>query len=119
MIAAGQPVPADVVVAAMLDTGASGTVLDAGIIRQLGLIVTGVTPMLTPSTGAKPHDCKQYDTSLWIIMDTDTTHRVSLMHPVFESDLSVHGFQALIGRDVLSRGSLCYNGKQKSISLAF
>jgi hypothetical protein len=52
-------------------------------------------------------------------MDPQTVHRVSLMIPVIESDFSTQGIRGLIGRDVLSHGTLWYDGRQKTLSLAF
>jgi hypothetical protein len=119
MRAAGQTPPAPEIINVLIDTGASSSVIDSSVIQKLGLIPTGVTPILTPSTGSVPHNCNQYDVALWILMGTQGVHRVSLLIPVIEADLSRQGIEGLIGRDVLSKGTLWYNGQQNTLSLAF
>jgi hypothetical protein len=52
-------------------------------------------------------------------MEETQVHVASLTIPVIESDLSAQGFQVLIGRDVLSQGLLWYNGRARTLSLAF
>jgi predicted aspartyl protease len=41
-VSSGQPIPSPVSMAAMIDTGASGTVIQAGIAARLGLNPVGV-----------------------------------------------------------------------------
>src|SRR5436853_3155515 len=54
----GQPVPDPIRIVAMVDTGASATVLQEGLARQLGLHPVGVTSITTPSsTGVQ---CYEY-----------------------------------------------------------
>jgi hypothetical protein len=48
MKAANQPVPTSVLVRGIIDTGASGTVIDEDIILGLGLIPTGSVHIRTP-----------------------------------------------------------------------
>jgi hypothetical protein len=66
LVQAGQPVPAPILASLLLDTGASCTSIDATVIAQLGLQPTGTQGILTPSTGATPHQCSTYDVSLAI-----------------------------------------------------
>jgi hypothetical protein len=61
MRAARLAVPPMIVIDALIDTGASCTVVDSGVIKKLGLVATGTVPILTPSTGVTPHSCNQYD----------------------------------------------------------
>ena len=60
---AKQPVPAQVPVVGIVDTGASGTCVEATVFARLGLTPTGETLLNTPSTGAQPHAAAQYDVS--------------------------------------------------------
>src|SRR5574341_789392 len=45
-----QPIPAPLSVNAMIDTGATGTVIQDGVAAQLGLQPVGVVSMTTPSS---------------------------------------------------------------------
>ncbi|MEX0712024.1 MAG: hypothetical protein WD278_06720 [Pirellulales bacterium] len=118
MTKAGFQAPLPVQAVALIDTGASCTCIDPGIIQQLGLVATGSTSIVTPSTGAIPHQCNQYDVSLSILLDNSRFHRL-LTLPVIETDLANAGVQALIGRDVLSEGILIYNGCSRTVTLSF
>ena len=115
---ANRTIPAPVLGRGLIDTGASGTAIDPSVVQSLGLLPTGMTTILTPSTGMVPHPCNQYDISIIILMAPQPL--VALMTlPVIESQLLNQGIHALIGRDVLSSGMLVYNGKANTISLAF
>lgn len=119
MLAAKLAVPAPVVVRALVDTGASGTCVAPAIVRQLGLVPSGTVTMHTPSTAGKPVVRSQFDVAVGIFMDSDEVHIPSLIIPVVESDLACQGIQALIGRDVLENGILIYDGRPRSVTLAF
>jgi predicted aspartyl protease len=115
---ANLPVPSFEVIKALIDTGASGTVIDISIIKKLSLIPTGAVKIHTPSTGSVPHDCSQYDIALGLVVPP-IIHKVSLTIPVIEADFSGQTIQAIIGRDVISTFAFWYNGPEKAISLAF
>ena len=76
--------------------------------------------MVTPSTvdGAVPSD--QYDIGLYIYaLTTEQPYNVRNL-PVVEAPLlQQQGFHALIGRDVLSKCVLVYNGAISTYTLAF
>ncbi len=118
LAAAGRPIPSPVVVAALVETGASGTCIDPQVIQQLGLVPTGATAIGTPSSGSTGHICNQYDVSIAVVLDDGQYHVVDNV-PVIESDLAHFGFHALLGRDILSLGHLFLNGPKRTISLAF
>ncbi|MGH7441290.1 MAG: aspartyl protease family protein [bacterium] len=56
--------PPSVSARALIDTGASGTCIDPSIVAALGIVPKGYQPMLTPSTGSKPHSAPQYDVGI-------------------------------------------------------
>ncbi len=112
-------VPKDVVVDAVVDTGASCSCVDRSVLRQLHLVPTGVTLIHTPSTGAGPAMASQFDISLKIVTKepSDALHRPLL--PVIGCDFSSQGFQMLIGRDILSGCLLVWDGLRRCFSFAY
>lgn len=110
LIAAGQPLPPLQNVRALVDTGASCTCVDPMIFTALGLQPTGSAPMLTPSTGPIPIDADTYDVGLAIPNGPNNGLIIHNM-PVSASELFLaQGFHVLLGRDVLSKCILTYNG---------
>jgi hypothetical protein len=74
--------------------------------------------VLTPSTGAIPHQANTYDVSLVMPCGTMTPLFVPNL-PIMESDLAAQGIQALIGRDVLSKCVFIYNGQNGFFTLVY
>lgn len=115
---AGQPVPAPVLVVGLIDTGASGLAIDPTILQGLGLQQTGTTPLITPSTGANPVDAPVYDVSVKIpqlppaSLDFDSV-------PAIQAVLLNQGFGALVGRDILNKCLIIYDGVAGYCSVAF
>ena len=119
LTAAGQPLPAPQNIRAMIDTGASHTCIDPMVFTALGLQPTGSTPMLTPSTGPTPIDADTYDVSILIPNGAQQGLLIPNM-AVSASELFVaQGFHALIGRDILQRCVLTYNGASAIFTLAY
>jgi hypothetical protein len=110
LLAAKQPVPSAVRLRALVDTGASCTCFDPGALVSLGPFPTGVTQVLTPSTGTAPHQASTYDVNITIPCGNLMPLVVGNL-AIIESNLAVQGIQALFGRDILSRCMLVYNGQ--------
>ena len=112
-----QPVPEPARLRALLDTGASGTVVDPEIIRHLALTPTSAGQVATPATPTVPQPVDLYDV------------RITLLHPelafsfhavpVIAAPLKHLGVHALIGRDLLANCLLVYDGRNGTYSLAF
>jgi predicted aspartyl protease len=119
LLNAGQRVPDVVLAQGLIDTGADCTAIDKSIVQKLGLVSTGTIGISTPSTVSAPHICNQYDVLLAIFMDKREVHIASLTMPVIEAPLADLPYQALIGRDVLARGILTYDGQSGQLTLAF
>jgi hypothetical protein len=67
-----------------------------------------------------PHTVNPFDIALAIFMDNSQVHLMSLVIPVIECDFSMQSnIDALVGRDVLSRGGFFYNGPGKTMTLNF
>lgn len=108
----GAVIPQPRVIRALLDTGAAFTTIDPATMTALGLTPTGTIDILTPSTGTNHHTTDTYDVDLQI-----GTLRVPNLR-VAACELG-SGLNALIGRDVLSRCILIYNGTARIFSLAY
>ena len=116
---AGENVPQVVSTQGLVDTGASITCVDQSIISSLGVIKHGEMNVLTPSTQDEHVIMDQYDIALVIpSIQGESPHIIPVL-PVVESTLVKQGFHALIGRDVLSKCMLVYNGQRNQFTLAF
>ena len=114
---ASQPIPNSILVQGLIDTGASGVCIDPTLTQLLSLQPTGTSEMLTPSTGNTPQITPVYDISIKIphagtSLDFDSV-------PAMESVLLNQGFHVLIGRDILSKCLLIYDGVTNLCTLAF
>lgn len=110
--------PAPVSVKGLVDTGASMTTIDPTIVTALSLPATGLISIITPSTGATPHNCPSYDVSAHIPLGESGKFWSRWTCVVAESSLLHQGFSVLIGRDLLSEAIFIYDGKHGTFSLA-
>jgi hypothetical protein len=95
-------------------------VIDSALITPLGLTATGAIMAHTPSTGQVPVAFAQYDVMLIIPgMATGDPAWIIEALPAVESPLAAQGIHGLLGRDVLDRAILIYNGSSKQFSLAY
>ena len=102
----------------LVDTGASCLCIDPSVVQQLTLQPTGTGQMISPTTGAIPKDVPVYDISIKIPCK-DLTPLDFNSVPAMESILLNQGFSVLIGRDILSRCLLIYDGAAQIFTLAF
>lgn len=107
----GTAIPAPVPAVAMIDTGASGTVVQQGMASELGLRPIGLTSINTPS--ATNVHCYEY--SLRLIFPTNVVFETTAI----EAPLQGQHIQCLIGRDVLGQGVFVYIGYSNLFSLSF
>ncbi|MBM3335984.1 hypothetical protein FJY63_15100 [Candidatus Sumerlaeota bacterium] len=108
---AGQPVPPPVVCMAMIDTGASGTVVRQDIVDGLSLNPIGVATINTPSSTNV--QCYEY------LMRVLFPQNVVVETPVIAAPLQGQHIQCLIGRDILRPGVLVYTGYINQFTLSF
>jgi hypothetical protein len=118
LVASGQPVPPAQRLAFLIDTGASGTCVDPAAIVSLNLSPTGTALIQTPSTGSTPHSCNTYDVSLTVPSPSGLPLLLPAL-PIIESQLKLQGIDGLLGRDVLAKCTLFYNGPLAGYTLAY
>lgn len=95
---------------ALIDTGASGSVVQAGLLAPLGLNPVGVIPISTPTTSNT--SCAQY--AVQMIMPHGFIELT-----VIEAPLQGQNIQALIGRDVLRHCLLIYDGVSQTFTWSY
>jgi len=117
--AAGIAVPPTVVGTFLIDTGASGTCVDPALVAKLGLAPTGAVSMQTPSTNGTPVQCNLYDASVYIPGAQGQGGFLIDALPIMECSLSAQGIDGLIGRDIINRCTLIYNGSAGFFTLAY
>lgn len=114
---AGQPVPDALKIRGLIDTGASGVMIDRAHLATLKISPTGRTHVHTPSTGTTQNICLTYDVMLGF-NHPKLAFRIGT-HAVMASDLTQTGVDALIGRDVLEHCLLVYDGVNATFTIAF
>jgi hypothetical protein len=97
---------------AMIDTGASVTVIRKGLSEVLGINPIGTIAINTPSSTNVI--CNQFDMQLLF------PNKLSIPSIIItEAPMQDQPVQCLIGRDVLQFGILIYNGYDNSFTLSF
>ena len=118
------PIPPSVVGAAMLDTGASRTCVDVGILKGLGLEPTGIVDAWSPAGNSVDGlyfanlnfpELSVYGEFAKPDIGLSPLITVSFDHAVVGIDLggqTVHGLPlvAFVGRDILRVGQFLYDG---------
>lgn len=104
--------PTAIKITAMVDTGASSSVIKAGIASMLGINPVGVAHINTPSSTGL--DCNQFDMQL-VFPNNLAIPSIILT----EAPLQGQHIQCLIGRDVLENAVLIYIGYNNSFTLSF
>ena len=107
----GAKVPDPVPAKGMIDTGATASVVQPAIARQLGLKPVGVVTISTPST--QNMLCYQY------VLRLVFPNNVVAEALAIEAPLKGQGIQCLVGRDVLAHGVLVYTGYMNQFTLSF
>lgn len=117
--AAGGTIPKAVRGRFLIDTGASGTVIDTSFVGKLGLLATGAINCHTPSTGVAPAILTQYDVGLILgLSGPPHAQLLATTMPVIATDFSMQPIDGLLGRDILSQCLMGYNGPEGHIAIA-
>ena len=114
----GLPIPNLVVGSFLVDTGATITAVDPDLIAPLQLPLVGSVSVHTPSTGKDSVFIDQYDASFVVPGNTPDGTLVVGAVPIVAAHLRSQGIDGLIGRDILDRCLLIYNGTTGVVSLA-
>ncbi len=118
--AQGTPVPPPRVVRALIDTGASFSSVEPMVLTALGLTATGTIDFVTPSTGQNVVTTDTYDVDIVIYKGPNDPPLSMPNLRVAACELYLkQGIHALIGRDILSKCILLYNGEVNQFTLAF
>jgi hypothetical protein len=112
------PIPEDVTAKALLDTGASVTMVDKHIIDRFGLSPKAQVSLHTPSTEGQPKSVSQFDLSL-AVHGQNGEFNLSKTLSVLATSFEGLGFDVLIGRDILSQMLMIYDGVAEDFTLAF
>jgi len=108
---AGEPTPA-IKVLAMIDTGATGTVIREGLMQKLKIAPISTTYINTPSHVNQR--CLQYHVQMIFSNNVGVQSLV-----ITEAPLQNQHIQCLIGRDILQQAVLIYIGYNNSFTLSF
>jgi hypothetical protein len=122
-----QPIPPPVPVAAVIDTGAERTCVDPAVVARLNLPARSSGFSAAPGVSVGPAVFGgasfgfSYEAGL-VILHPVTNPPSNLVIPELEVDelpLAAFGIEAVIGRDVLARCVLVYDGPAGSVTLAY
>jgi hypothetical protein len=114
-----QSIPPAILAKALVDTGASHTSIDISMALPLGLTEKRRIGVITPSTGATPHQMPVFDVAVFIPMSDPSQVHGKPAWEVTGGQLKHQGFEVLLGRDILADGLLVYDGKSNMFTLSF
>lgn len=103
---------------ALIDTGAGMTCVDLSILDNFRIDREGSSLINTPSTGRHPVERDHYNVGIIVLNGTEQRLIVPNVR-VLATDLSNLNCKILLGRDVLARCLLVYDGNHQSITLAY
>lgn len=118
--AANLPIPTPQLVKALVDTGASHTAIDVGLVNLLGLIPTGTAQIISPTTGATPSTHLTYDVGIYVPLSSPTSSPWPF--PLWianAAELKHQGFSVLYGRDLLKHSTLYFDGANGIFTMTF
>lgn len=103
-------------VRALVDTGAGQTLIGRAVLEQLGLMPVSEVTLHSATTGRDPVNAAAYAVELSLAGET-LGLVASELKVVGAEHLSGLGVEALLGRDILSRGLLIFNGPRRQFTL--
>jgi len=109
MLLDGEQVPS-ISAVMLIDTGASGTLVQTDVLNRLGLESLGTVFLRTPTT-TEPVARSQY--LVRIVLSQGIAFEVE----VVDAPLTGQGIQGLIGRDILDQLVFTYNGPKNQFTV--
>jgi len=106
----GTPIPKPITGNALIDTGASASVVDLSVISSLQISPVGVATVLTTAGPVQRNLFPIRFVLPGLVIDVSA---------VLGADLKPFGIVGLIGRDILSLFLMIYHGRAGMITLAF
>lgn len=100
---------------ALVDTGAERSSIDRNQARMLALETIGTADVVTPSTGPEAKKTNVYKSELVIQAGKFECEIPGI--ELLEAEIENQGFTLLLGRDVLSRLHLIWDGPAKVLTL--
>lgn len=116
--AAGNTSPSQAYVLALIDTGASQTHVERRLLEQLGLDPVGTTVVHSVTSGGTPAPAQVFAVDL-ALAGEQTGILATDLAVVAAKDLRRLQVQALLGRDVLNRCHLHYDGPGLKFTLTY
>lgn len=117
---ARQPIPGPLEMWALIDTGAECSCVDAAVVRRLELPPYKTTFANAPGLGGLGFaPLREAALTLLHPSRDPNLNLVFSALSVTELDLGILGYDALIGRDILARCVLTYNGPAGSFTLSY
>jgi hypothetical protein len=116
----GLPIPSPRQAIALVDTGAEITCIDAELSRQLQLPLEGFTPANLPAMGGLSIN-QLFSASLTFMHPSGKQRNYLRLREVTVMELGLEGmpFQALLGRDFLSRCRFVYDGPRNRFRVTY
>jgi hypothetical protein len=105
----GEKAPEPVRALALIDTGSGRSILQSGLAAELALPPVGSVEIDTPAATDFP--ALEFEARIWFDERTDIEVRV------LEAPLKVPRVRVLVGRDVLARGRMVYDGRRNEVTL--
>lgn len=107
----GAVVPSPVATVGMIDTGATGSVVQQGLLAPLGIMPVGIAYINTPSSTNVA--CHEY------LVRFILPNNVVFETTVIEAPLQGQQIQCLLGRDMLAHGVFVYIGYTNQFTVSF
>jgi hypothetical protein len=113
----GLPFVPPAVRSALLDTGSNRTLIDLAVADELGLEPTGYADVASEATGEGSEERRTFAVRLILLQPTSRV--IAESRPEIGSHLRARGYGVILGRDVMTRFAVSYNGPSNSFTLSF